>query len=650
MDDITALLSYVYVIGSLLIVIGLAYMGLAIFQYSRGKRKWEYSSSKLPDFILGLVALAPIVGSFYVLPMAFYNEGFWSSTNADFIQGQNAIIGLSILIFGFYIFVSSTMFLPHENKYYNLVPSLLLPSLIPGLANTLIVMIITSFVNDGVDPKYLFFFFCICTYTYIITIRYSKRKAARVGVLVAQDLNVMILEKIFSFSYMKYEKIKSSKIYTILNNDINAIVNFSRLSVHMYTAIVMALTVIVYLFTLNLISSLLLLVVVLLIIGFSVLLAGPHKKAIMKARNERENYTNLITGLAYGFKELVLHWSVRKEYRNDIVEGSGNYYVAYLKSLYHEINRVLFSDLSFIIAIGTTCLLFPLIFNFDKGLITAYVIATLFLWAPFNTIIDSVPIFLQVQVAWGRIQKFLKSGIADDQLLLEHKNVFSAGIDVRQVDSLKIQNLSFTYPKLDKEEETYGIGPINFEAYKGDIVYIIGGNGSGKTTLLKILIGLYEPEEGQILINEKKVDAKNLGEYFSVIYSDFYLFKKIYGIKNERLEQVYIWLEDLGLSEKVNIKDGQFSTLDLSKGQRKRLAIIKSYLEDRPIYFFDECAADLDPDFKKFFYNELLPRMRDEGKILLIITHDENYFYLADRTYKMVMGKMIELEVAPLMS
>ena len=381
---------------------------------------------------------------------------------------------------------------------------------------------------------------------------------------------------------------------------------------------------------------------VIIILGVHFLLSGPHIKAILKARGERETYMDLVTGLANGFKELVLHWVVRKEYHSDLKTGVNRYYQADLKSSYIDITRVIFSDLSFIVAIGTTCLLFPLIFSFDKGLITAYVIAVLFLWAPFNTIIHSVPFMADVKVSWDRIQSFLQLGV-DNSKLLKNSNLVYSEIDVREVETLQVQNVNFMYPKGPLAEESYGIGPINFEAKKGDIIYIIGGNGSGKTTLLKILLGLYEVDQGQILINGKKVHSRMLGEYFSVIYSDFYLFKKIYGIKVERLEQVYTWLGDLGLSDKVSIVDGEFSTLDLSKGQRKRLAILKSYLEDRPIYFFDECAADLDPDFKNFFYNELLPKMRAEGKILLIITHDERYFDLADKTYKMEMGNLFEM-------
>lgn len=647
MENFTSIPRYIFLLGGLFIAIGLAYISIAIIQYIRGKRQGQFSLNKLGSYIVGLLGLAPIVGSLYVLPLAFYNENFWASTSVNDLYVKDSLLFLTATVIGFYLVVKSTIFFPHKSKYHNLIPSLALLSLFPGIANSLIIMIITNFINNDIEANYLLLFFGVCTYTFVVTVRLSKQKAALLGILVAQDLNMMILEKVFKFSYIKFEKINSSKIYTILNNDINVIVGFSRDLVRIYTAFVTAISVMVYLFTLNVKSSFLLLGITVLILGFHVLVSGKFKRAINNALDKRENYMNLIVGLAYGFKELVLHWVVRKEYRLDLKNGAQEYYDADLKTTYININKILFSDLAFITAIGTTCLIFPLLFNFDKELITAYVIATLFLWSPFNSIINAVPQISMVQVSWKRIQDLLKMG-ATNGLLLKERN--SAGVNVREVESLQVQNVSFNYPKLEEDEGTYGIGPINFDAQKGDIIYIIGGNGSGKTTFLKILIGLYKASEGQILINGENVESEMLGEYFSVIYSDFYLFQNIYGIKHERLGQVYSWLETLGLSEKVSIVDGQFSTLELSKGQRKRLAILKSYLEDRPIYFFDECAADLDPDFKAFFYNELLPQMRNEGKILIIITHDENYFNLADKTYKMVMGEMLELEPSPVIS
>lgn len=613
-------------------------MTMLLIQLLRNKRRIKFTSGEVLKYLSGFLLLVPLTAGMYLLPVAFHDENFWSTVSPEYDAIKQSIIFAAGSIGGFYILTAAAAFLPHKNKYFNEVPPLLLLSLFPGVANSLLVMIITNFINSDTEVKYLLFFFALCTYIYIVTVRLSKRRAAFIGTLVAGDLNVMVLRNIFSFSYIKFEKIKSSKIYTILNDDIGMLINFSKDVIRIYTSVVMALIVMVYLFTLNLLSSLLLVAITGIILGFHYLVSGKYKAALHNAKEERENYMDLVIGLASGFKELVLHGVKRSEYHRDLEGGSADYYNADLKTANININKILFSDLSFIIAIGVTCLLFPLIFGFSKELVTSYVIATLFLWSPFNTIINAVPQISQVQVSWKRIREFLQNTNSEDYVA---ERLELPALQVTSVDRIIMKDVSFSYKTDQKNEDmTYGIGPINFEADRGEIVFIIGGNGSGKTTFLKILTGLYQTDHGQILINGEGVNSRFLGEYFSVIYSDFYLFKKIYGIKHERLGQVYEWLDTLGLADKVKIKDGSFSTLDLSQGQRKRLAILKSYLEDRPIYFFDECAADLDPDFKEFFYHELLLKMRNEGKVLIIITHDEKYFDIADKCYKMEMGKM----------
>ena len=89
------------------------------------------------------------------------------------------------------------------------------------------------------------------------------------------------------------------------------------------------------------------------------------------------------------------------------------------------------------------------------------------------------------------------------------------------------------------------------------------------------------------------------------------------------------------------LQGGIFSTTTrLSRGQQKRLALLVALLEDRPFYVFDEWAADQDPHFKNIFYSELLPELKAAGKAVLVITHDERYFPLADRLLHLEDGKL----------
>ncbi|SEO95038.1 cyclic peptide transporter [Flavobacterium sp. CF108] len=629
-----------YLINGIIALLGLVFFGLVIFQKINKKREVDFSYKKVYSYFKGFLVLLPVLVALYYIPIALYDKDFWLDSKYQYVEAQNAVLFLGIIILGFYALVRISTFFPHKNEYYDIGSQLLLLSLFPGIASAINVMIISKFVTDDIEAKYLLFFFAVTTFIYIVTVRLSKRKTASLGILIAHKFNIIIANKIFKIPYRKYEKLAKGKIYTILNDDINAIFGFSQNVVNIYTTFITTVMVLVYMFTLNIISSLMLIGVTVIILGLLFLMSGRLKRTGHKARSKRENYTSLLSGLLNGFKELVLHKVKRDRFQSDLKVVSKDYYDASQENINAGIDAALFSELSFTIAVGVSCLVFPVIFDFNKELVTAYVIAVLYLWGPVGALISGVPQIINVQVSWKRINDFLENADVDE---VSYRDI-TEEVEIVKVEKISVNEVYFKYQgENDKQDITYGIGPINFEADRGELVFIIGGNGSGKTTFLKLLIGLYEPESGEILINGKVVTSKELSECFSVIYSDFYLFKKIYDIKENRLDQVYEWLDVLQLSDKVKIEDGVFSTIDLSKGQCKRLAILKSYLEDRSVYFFDEVAADLDPEFRDFFYNDLLTKMRNEGKILIIITHDDKYFDIADNIYKMEMGKIVHL-------
>lgn len=186
--------------------------------------------------------------------------------------------------------------------------------------------------------------------------------------------------------------------------------------------------------------------------------------------------------------------------------------------------------------------------------------------------------------------------------------------------------------------------------HPGELVYLVGGNGSGKSTLARIVTGLYFPEAGEIRLNGRLVGNHNRDEYrqmFSSVFTDFYLFDTLLGLNAPNLDlQAREYLTQFHLNHKVSIANGSLSTTSVSQGQRKRLALLTAYLEDRPIYLFDEWASDQDPQFKAVFYTQLLPELKARGKTVLVITHDDKYFHLADRILKLEDGKLNQLSEA----
>ncbi len=197
----------------------------------------------------------------------------------------------------------------------------------------------------------------------------------------------------------------------------------------------------------------------------------------------------------------------------------------------------------------------------------------------------------------------------------------------------------------DGRERGFLLGPISMTLQPGQITFVVGGNGSGKSTLAKLITGLYLPQTGSVRLDGVEINDQNqewYRQHFTAIFSDFYLFESYLGFHQDNLDQeVQNYLRQLQLDHKVQVKDGVLSTIHLSQGQRKRLALLTAYLEDRPIYLFDEWAADQEPMFRDLFYTQILTKLKERGKAVLVITHDDRYFHLADQLIKLDYGRVV---------
>jgi putative ATP-binding cassette transporter len=212
-------------------------------------------------------------------------------------------------------------------------------------------------------------------------------------------------------------------------------------------------------------------------------------------------------------------------------------------------------------------------------------------------------------------------------------------------EHLELENVTHAYHH-EKEDTDFTLGPLNLSFRPGEVVFLVGGNGSGKSTFAKILTGLYVPESGKIRLDGKSITDYNREVYrqlFSAVFSDFYLFERLRNSHIANLDEMaHDYLVQLQLDHKVRIEEGMFSTTALSQGQRKRLALLTAYLDDRPFYVFDEWAADQDPHFKQIFYTQILQELKNRGKTVLVISHDDRYYHVADRIIKLEFGQCLQ--------
>jgi putative pyoverdin transport system ATP-binding/permease protein len=346
------------------------------------------------------------------------------------------------------------------------------------------------------------------------------------------------------------------------------------------------------------------------------------------------------TAMTEGTKELKMHHHRRADFLTQMLRPAAEAYRRHsTKGIGFHTGASAGGQAFVFITIGLMIFFSLRLAGTDPRVVSGYVLVLIYITSPLQVIMNMVPAIGRANIAVAKVQQLglevsANAEGADDNV--EPPN--------RDWHELEFADVSFTYQRND-DDVPFTLGPLDLTLRKGEAVFITGGNGSGKTTLAKLLAGLYLPDRGSISIDDCTIDEKNIEsyrQYFSVVFSDFYLFEDLHGLSDSAGDaKVKGYLEQFELAQKVQFSNGKLSTLKLSHGQRKRLALLIAYLEDRPIYLFDEWAADQDPHFKNTFYNHLLPELKARGKALLVITHDDRYFHLADRLIKLEYGQIV---------
>jgi putative ATP-binding cassette transporter len=254
-------------------------------------------------------------------------------------------------------------------------------------------------------------------------------------------------------------------------------------------------------------------------------------------------------------------------------------------------------------------------------------------------LLAQLPDIIKGQIALSRLRQLTQDQITRQPI--RDTLYKSSKARIKPFRTLTLQNIQFAYPT-PSGVSGFSLGPINLTVRAGEILFIIGGNGCGKTTLVHVLTGLYRPLSGTFSLDDRIVKMTDYRHYFAAVFSDVHLFERLYGLDRVDEQQVNRLLAQMDLAPRVRYVDDRFSTLKLSAGQRKRLALVVSLLENKPIYLFDEWAADQAPDFRRYFYQELLPALKAQGKTLIVVSHDERYFTVADRVIKIEYGQVVE--------
>jgi putative ATP-binding cassette transporter len=523
-----------------------------------------------------------------------------------------------------------------------------LTALVAGACNAGLIALVNAVLSGTLAPTTaLITGFALLGVVRLLAHFLAQVTLTRFAQMSTANLRHDLVEKILGVPLRQLEEIGPARLMVALTEDVMSITEAMRIIPTFVVNFAVLLGGAVYLGWLSL--QMLLIVAVLIVfgaVGYRVLVHSGFSM-LRSAREAEDRLFGHFRALTEGIKELKLHRHRRHEFLQGGVKVATDAYRQH--NVAAETRFALaqnWSQFLFFALIGVILFLMPRLEGVNTHAMTGYVVVTLYLMGPLSAIMFVLPVFGRAQIA---LQKIEKVGLT----LTERSSDLSLPVPQTSppiLSCLELIGISHAYRR-ENEDSTFTLGPVNLSFSPGEIVFLVGGNGSGKSTLAKIITGLYPPAQGEIRFNGKLIDEHNRDHYrqlFSVVFADFYLFDSFLGLEKYRLEErASAYLSELQLDHKVKVENGALSTTDLSQGQRKRLALLTAYLEDRPFYLFDEWASDQDPIFKSVFYNRLLPDLRARQKAVLVISHDDRYFHLADRLVKLDCGQLVTGEEVP---
>ncbi|WP_409523619.1 cyclic peptide export ABC transporter [Nitrincola sp. MINF-07-Sa-05] len=514
-------------------------------------------------------------------------------------------------------------------------------SLLLGMASMSVIAVISDALSNDLDSmKYgPVPFFSAIGILFLLGLG-NELLRARLFARVNYDLQLRMIRRVSATPLEQIERIGLSKVIATLTQDLPVAVRYFHLLPELCVNLAIVLCGLVFMAYLSL-PMLGLIAACLLLTGLVItLLVLGTRKDLASIREQVDSVMFHYQNLVRGAKELTLNRHRKRHFTGKLTN--------ILTDVRTRTQRVLsllawmesWGQLAILAILGGIVFLASYLLPVSGEIIVSFVIILLFLLEPIEVIISHLDELVQAKVAFNKI----------DKLRLSEEESSDTTRLLTWVESnnkvLSLENVVYRYEKEDEGQlKAFQLGPLSLQLKPGEVTLIIGGNGTGKSTLLKVICGLYPPQSGQLEIAGEPVCEQNLATYrdhFSLIMPDFCLFEDVLDANGQPCsdEQVAAMLTQLRLDKVVGCKDGKLDKLELSQGQRKRLALLLMYFEFRPIVLLDEWAADQDPTFKRIFYEEILPGLKAQGKTVVVVSHDEHYFDSADRVYKLDEGQL----------
>ncbi len=479
-------------------------------------------------------------------------------------------------------------------------------------------------------------FLLLCVFI-LVARTVSRVMLVRISVELTVDLRSKLYARIMSANLAKLERVGPSRLLAMMTEDVRRIILGGQLLPDLLMNIVTLVGMLGFLAYLNAAAF----VFVLQAIAFGVITYQiPVFVSNRYFRHSRKLFDRLqeaMRGLIYGAKELKQSAKAREFYLRQVLRSRESELLnSDKKVLTTMVAANSYGDLLTFFVIGVVAFVFVNYHAVTSKELVGIVMALLYVSGPVAVIMDVIPPIAMAKTALRNIQQVFGD-------LPEDSSLRDVG-PPPPWQVIRFAGVKYSHER-GSSSDGFDVGPLDFEVRRGEATFVVGGNGSGKSTLCKVLALHYLPAEGEILFDQHTVDDSNREAFrqdIGAIFSDYYLFDRLLTkVDAGLLSEANRYLAMLDLDGKVSIEDGVFSTLALSDGQRKRLALLVSLLDDRPLYIFDEWAADQDPPFKEIFYRSVLPHLKSKGKAVVVISHDDRYFEAADSLLAMEFGQIV---------
>ncbi|MHB0772399.1 cyclic peptide export ABC transporter [Bradyrhizobium sp. 5.13L] len=467
-----------------------------------------------------------------------------------------------------------------------------------------------------------------------------------VGQRIIAELRKSLAARILAAPIDQLEIYRTHRLIPVLTQDVDTISDFAFFFSSFFVSLVIALGCMVYLAVLS--WPLFLITGAVIILGS---LAHGYARTrgvhgFNVARESEDQLHKQYRAIAEGAKELRLNRVRRRRlYVEQLQRTVDRISSVQIKSINLFVTARAFGTMLFFVVIGVALTLRPFLWPDSPAAVSSgFVLVLLYMRGPIDQVIGILPALGRAQVAMRRIAELSEQFSTPEHDLLATDPSGPGKPTI--IESIELRGVTYAFRAVPGSDR-FVLGPVDLLVRQGEIVFIVGQNGSGKTTLIKLLLGLYAPHGGTVFRDGSPVLPETRDDYrqlFTTIFSDYYLFEDLIrgeGVVPDAAER---YLQRLEVAHKVSVENGVFTTTDLSTGQRKRLALMNAWLEERPVLVFDEWAADQDPAFRHIFYTELLPDLKRLGKTIIVISHDDRYFGVADHLVRLREGKIVASE------